>query len=320
MNIFKSIIYHLSKTSCVRKVKYSVKYRRVAIDPTADVVIRGKFIYEHSLNIGRNTTLYVKEGMHLQLGKNLYIGRDCEISPNCIIKIGRNTSIQDRSIIVGNVSIGSGCLISYNVLISSGTHHYNVVPHLSIREQDCLSIKGTRSSFSDQLSVKIEDDCWIGINVVIMPGVIIGKGAVVGANSVVTKHVGPYTVVAGVPAKQIKKRILFSPPEKIHFKSEIDLPYFYSGFKLGLDHQSDLDGYATDSLFRIALSLSNAKTIMLRVRAFKKAATILFENTSCEINEILATYSFEISDLSMKFFEFSCNQESGVVVESAWLS
>jgi len=51
----------------------------------------------------------------------------------------------------------------------------------------------------------IQDDAWIGAGAIILPNVTIGKGAVVGAGAVVTKDVPPYTVVAGVPAKEIKK-------------------------------------------------------------------------------------------------------------------
>jgi acetyltransferase-like isoleucine patch superfamily enzyme len=54
-------------------------------------------------------------------------------------------------------------------------------------------------------SITIEADAWIGTGVVILPNVTIGEGAVVGANSVITKNVEPYTVVGGVPAHFIKK-------------------------------------------------------------------------------------------------------------------
>ena len=53
--------------------------------------------------------------------------------------------------------------------------------------------------------VTIGNDCWFGANVVICPGVTIGEGAVVGANSTVTKDVPPYTIVVGNPAKVIKE-------------------------------------------------------------------------------------------------------------------
>lgn len=53
-------------------------------------------------------------------------------------------------------------------------------------------------------AIKIEDDCWIGGNVTILPGVTIGKGTTVGAGSVVTKSIPPYSVVLGAPAKVVK--------------------------------------------------------------------------------------------------------------------
>ena len=52
----------------------------------------------------------------------------------------------------------------------------------------------------------VGNDVWIGQNVIIMPGVHIGNGAIIGANSVVAKNVEPYTIVAGNPAKVLRKR------------------------------------------------------------------------------------------------------------------
>ena len=58
----------------------------------------------------------------------------------------------------------------------------------------------------EKKEVIIEDDCWLAANSIILAGVTIGKGSVVAAGSVVTDHVAPYSVVAGVPAKFIKSR------------------------------------------------------------------------------------------------------------------
>jgi len=67
-------------------------------------------------------------------------------------------------------------------------------------------------NFSKRLRIKtecgkiiIKDDAWIGAGAVILPNITIGEGAVVGANAVVTKDVEPYTIVAGVPARVIRK-------------------------------------------------------------------------------------------------------------------
>jgi acetyltransferase-like isoleucine patch superfamily enzyme len=61
--------------------------------------------------------------------------------------------------------------------------------------------------------VIIEDDVWIGTRAVILPGVRIGYGSVIGAGSIVTEDVPPLTVVAGAPAKLIKKIAAKSSPE-----------------------------------------------------------------------------------------------------------
>lgn len=53
-------------------------------------------------------------------------------------------------------------------------------------------------------TITIESDAWLGSGSVVLPGVRIGEGAVIGANSVVTKDVSPYTIVGGIPAKYIK--------------------------------------------------------------------------------------------------------------------
>ena len=56
------------------------------------------------------------------------------------------------------------------------------------------------------MSVEIDDRVWLGSNVIVLPGVHIGEGAVCCAGCVVTKDVLPYTVVAGIPAKKVGER------------------------------------------------------------------------------------------------------------------
>ena len=96
---------------------------------------------------------------------------------------------------VGGLTIGKNSLLARNVYVIGGAHIYRD-PSMPIRFQG-----------SKLKKVEIGEDVWVGANVVIMPGVTIGDGSVIGAGSVVTKDVHPYSVVIGVPAKVIKKRL-----------------------------------------------------------------------------------------------------------------
>jgi len=62
------------------------------------------------------------------------------------------------------------------------------------------------------LPITVEDDVWVGGSVVVCPGVTLGKGCVVGAGSVVTKNVEQYTVVAGNPARLLRRIDISQPP------------------------------------------------------------------------------------------------------------
>jgi acetyltransferase-like isoleucine patch superfamily enzyme len=94
----------------------------------------------------------------------------------------------------GGIAIGSGVLIGPNASIFSSYHDY-------MRTDKMMA-------FQDHVMapVVIEDDVWIGANVVVCGGVRIGQGAVIGAGAVVTKDVPPMTIVGGVPARTIRGR------------------------------------------------------------------------------------------------------------------
>jgi acetyltransferase-like isoleucine patch superfamily enzyme len=112
------------------------------------------------------------------------------------LKIGNNSSIGPYSYIgcSGYIEIGDNVMMSPRVSIYSENHNFSEST-LPMIEQ------GVTRSF-----VKIEDDCWIAANSVILAGVTVGKGSVVAAGSIVTKDVPPYSIVAGNPAKIIKSR------------------------------------------------------------------------------------------------------------------
>lgn len=124
------------------------------------------------------------------------------------ISIGKNSYVSYNSIVY-HADIGDYCSIGPNVVIGYGDHPTNMIstsPNIYLNsllfdENETASI--LISHFN---KVKIMNDVWIGANVYIKNGVKIGNGAIIGAGAVVLKDVDDYDIVAGVPAKFIRKR------------------------------------------------------------------------------------------------------------------
>jgi len=96
-------------------------------------------------------------------------------------------------VLIGPVSVGNDVILAQNIVVSGLNHGY---------EDVSMPIRMQKVSTKD---IVIEDEVWIGANSVIVAGVTIGKHAVVAGGSVVTKSVAAYTIVAGNPAKAIKR-------------------------------------------------------------------------------------------------------------------
>jgi len=156
--------------------------------------------------VGKGCTL--RGGQYIRIGKKTSIGRNSVLTcwdsyreklHNPSILIGNNVSIGEYSHITStnSIIIGNNVLTGRWVTITDNSHGSNTWQELKIPPID-------RDLFSKG-PVVIEDDVWIGDKVSIMPGVTIGKGCVIAANSVVTRSMPAYTVVGGAPAIIIKK-------------------------------------------------------------------------------------------------------------------
>jgi len=144
--------------------------------------------------IGSNVVFNSKnDGYHLNMHSKCKLMAD---KPEAIITIGDNTRIHGSCIhAYKKISIGKNCLIAANCQIFDGNGH-----DLSFGDVDNrINTKG------DSKDVIIEDSVWLGTNVVVLPGVHIGKGSIISANSVVHKDV-PAMVIAGGNPLQILKR------------------------------------------------------------------------------------------------------------------
>lgn len=119
-----------------------------------------------------------------------------EFFPEIVIKdrvsIGSNCHIGA----INSVKIDDDVLIASNVFISDHSH--------GLLEREFLEQPPTRRELSSKGSVNIEKNVWIGEGVIILSGVTIGEGAVIGAHSLVTQNIPPYSIAAGTPAKIIK--------------------------------------------------------------------------------------------------------------------
>lgn len=156
------------------------------------------------------------------IGDYVMLGDDVFITDS---KIGNHASFERRSMIfnseIGEYSytgynsiikytkVGKFCSISWNVTIGAPNHEYKrmtmhpfpFVPKYRIVDE---AVEGGYPTLGE--SVEVGNDVWIAANCCITRGVKIADGAVIGANAVVTKDVGPYEIWAGVPARKIGQR------------------------------------------------------------------------------------------------------------------
>ena len=136
---------------------------------------------------------FVVQNFIESLGENVNIGKRAELGYD--LTIGDNSGIGRDSIIASHVRIGNGVMMGPQCIIYTRNHKFSDI-----------NVPMFKQGFSEVKPVEISDDVWIGARVTILPGVKIGKGAVIGAGSVVTKDVPEYAVIGGNPTRVIKYR------------------------------------------------------------------------------------------------------------------
>lgn len=148
---------------------------------------------------GRGSKIRRPSRMDLFPYKNFHLGADSTVESYCVINNGAGDVILgDRvrvgigSVIIGPVTMGNGSGMGQHVFLSGFNHGF---------------ADGEKNSSKQELDMRpvvIEEEAHIGANSVVVPGVTIGKRSQIGAGSVVTKDVPPFSVVVGNPAKVIK--------------------------------------------------------------------------------------------------------------------
>lgn len=144
-------------------------------------LLKSTFLRLNGAKVGSRVIFY--PGVWIAPGRNLVIGDDVDLAKGVFVETS------------GGVTIGDRTLVGYDAKILSRNH---IIPV----GRDQIFGSGHSSGL-----VRIGSDVWLGANVIVLPGRSIGDGAVVGAGSVVTKDVLPYSVVAGNPVKLIRMRM-----------------------------------------------------------------------------------------------------------------
>ena len=126
--------------------------------------------FEHQVHIKATD-----DKTEIEIGESVFVGFNCEFD------------------ISSKLTVGNHCLIAPGCFITDHNHLH--AANKLISEQGC-----------ETAAVVIEDDVWLGAHVVVLPGVTIGRGAIVAAGAVVNRDVESMSIVAGVPARKIGQR------------------------------------------------------------------------------------------------------------------
>ena len=154
-------------------------------------------LYQHR---GRGSKIYGSVRMDTPPYRRFSLGRQSVIESYCCINnavgdvvIGDDTRVGIHNTIIGPVTIGSHVNLAQGITVTALNHNFD-------NSDKRIDEQGVSTS-----QVVIGDDVWIGANAVVLPGVTIGTHSIVAAGAVVTKDVPPHSLVAGIPAKIIKK-------------------------------------------------------------------------------------------------------------------
>lgn len=144
-----------------------------------------------------NRHAIIEEKKKVRIGKGARIMEYVIIRPfGQAVSIGAHSDVNSFTVIYGGVSIGDNVMIAPHCMLATGNHDY-------IQTERPMRFAGSLSKGP----IVIGDDVWIGANCTVTDGVHIGRGAVVAANSAVTKDVPPFEIVGGVPAKSFGNRL-----------------------------------------------------------------------------------------------------------------
>lgn len=179
----------------LRKIKWFFDKKKLKSVGT-NVHIGKKYILINAENIEIGSNFFAADNFKIRTWEE-YNGVKTGYKPK--VKIGNDVMFNDNCFIscLNEIEIGNGCLFGDNVFITDN-YHGNTT-------KENINIQPLKRKLESKGNVLIGNNVWCGRNVVIMPGVSLGNNVIIGANAVVTHDFEDDVVVAGVPAKVIKK-------------------------------------------------------------------------------------------------------------------
>lgn len=139
--------------------------------------------------LGKKFRYFCAKFFITSIGKNVNIEKGAFISPG--LSVGDNSGIGVNCVISDQVFIGSNVMMGPDCLFYTRNHKF-------------AKVQKKYLGYTEIKPIIVGDDVWLGARCIILPGVKIGRGSTIGAGSIVTKDVPPYSVSAGNPAKVLK--------------------------------------------------------------------------------------------------------------------
>lgn len=195
---------------------------REILDYFLNKILGVKRRFKSKMTFGEGTNFLPQFSLKTNTDDKVIIGKDCMLGVSITSEgNGAYFKFGDR-VYIGKSQIicRTGIEFENNILVAWGVTFYDHDSHsldYTLRREDITQqledfknnngnyVKNKDWSVVKTKPIKVCKDSWIGMNAVILKGVTIGEGAIVAACSVVTKDVTPFTVVAGNPAKEVKK-------------------------------------------------------------------------------------------------------------------
>ena len=190
-NFILLVLNKIEEIAILRKVKRSNLYLG------DNITFKG----EPCIQIHKDAEIYISDGVTINSrnkGYHLSMFGPCKLmadKPNAKIKIGSNSRVHGSCIHAKKyIKIGNNCLVAANCQIMDSNGHDISFP----------DVQNRMNTYGEVKKVIIEDNVWLGTGVVVLPGVTIGNGSIISANSVVHKDIPPMVVAGGNPIKIIK--------------------------------------------------------------------------------------------------------------------